>query len=117
MTEGDFQLRQAYGHEPFFKRAQRLAVAKARDPIRRVKIAAVRRGKPRPRHVIRALRQANVGRSLSSEHRKKLSLAATVQRPRGQRGTLRWSANGRPVMPIDTWATSPATFVPGNPDY
>lgn len=47
--------------------------AKARDPVRRAKIAAARRGKPRPRSVIDALRRANLGRKLSAEHRAKMS--------------------------------------------
>ena len=53
---------------------------KARDPGRRRKIAAAKRGKPRPRHVIEAMRRANRGRKLSAEHLAKLSAA---QRKRG----------------------------------
>jgi hypothetical protein len=49
--------------------------AKARDPVRRAKIAAAKRGKPRPRRVIDALRRANLGRKLSAEQRAKMSAA------------------------------------------
>jgi len=43
------------------------------DAERNAKIAAARRGKPRPPHVIEALRQANRGRRLSEGHRRKIS--------------------------------------------
>jgi len=56
--------------------------AKARDPIRCAKIAAAKRGKPRPAHVIAAIRKANIGRKLSLEHRRKMSAA---QKRRGTR--------------------------------
>jgi len=49
--------------------------AKARDPARRAKIAAARRGKPRPPEVIEAMRQANLGKKLSAETRAKMSAA------------------------------------------
>jgi hypothetical protein len=42
---------------------------------RRAKIAAARRGKPRPRHVIEALIKANRGRKLSADRRRKMSEA------------------------------------------
>lgn len=48
----------------------------------REKIAASRRGKPRPVFVIEALRRANRGRPLSAEHRAKLS---AINRRRGIR--------------------------------
>jgi hypothetical protein len=38
-----------------------LGVQKARDPQRRTKIAAARRGKTRPPHVIEAMRQSRLG--------------------------------------------------------
>ena len=49
---------------------------------RRSKIAASRVGKPRPKHVMEAVRKANLGRPLSSETRKKMSEA---HRKRGTR--------------------------------
>jgi hypothetical protein len=50
------------------------------SPERAAKIAAAKRGKARPRHVIEAMRRANIGRPLSHETRQKLSQA---QRSRG----------------------------------
>jgi hypothetical protein len=50
-TEGTSRLRSAYCGEPWFAAARRKAHAKAGDTARREKIAAARRGKPRPRHV------------------------------------------------------------------
>jgi len=49
--------------------------AKAKDPARCAKIAAARRGKPRPPEVIEAMRQANLGRKLPAEQRAKMSAA------------------------------------------
>jgi hypothetical protein len=48
-TVGTSKLRSAHFHEPWARRAQKKAVAKARDPERRAKIAAAKRGKPRQR--------------------------------------------------------------------
>ena len=72
---GTLRLRQAHGKSPWFKRAQKLGWAKARDPERIAMIAAAKRGKPRPRAVIEAMRRANLGRPLSAEHRRKMSEA------------------------------------------
>jgi len=49
--------------------------AKARDPVRRAKIAAAKLGKPRPPEVIEALRRANLGKKLSAATRAKMSAA------------------------------------------
>ena len=57
------------------RRALAAMHAKARDPVRRTKIAAAKRGKPRPRSVIDTLRLVNLGRKLSAEQRAKMSAA------------------------------------------
>ena len=57
-------------------------MAKARDPQRRAKIAAAKRGKKRPKHVIEAMRRANLGNPLTKETRRKMSEA---HRKRGTR--------------------------------
>ena len=62
VTEGTRWLKQGYALEPGITAAREKARARARDPERRAKIAAARRGKPRPRHVIEALIAANRGR-------------------------------------------------------
>ena len=74
-NEGTTQLRSEYFQEDWAKEAQKKAVSKARDPQRRAKIAAARRGKKRPPHVIEALRRANTGRKLGKAHRQKMSEA------------------------------------------
>jgi hypothetical protein len=47
-----------------------------KSPERGAKIAAAKKGKPRPRHVIEAMRQANLGRKASGETRQRMSEAA-----------------------------------------
>jgi len=74
-TEGTSKLRSAHFHEPWAREAQKKAWAKARDARRREKIAAAKRGKPRPAHVIEAMRQANLGKQHSAETRRKMSEA------------------------------------------
>jgi hypothetical protein len=49
------------------------------SPERAAKVAETKRGKPRPAHVIEALRKANVGRRPSAEHRAKTSEAHRVR--------------------------------------
>jgi len=92
MTGGELRLRQAYGQSEWFKRAQRKAWTKARDPVRRAKIAESRRGKPRPPHVTEALRQANLGRSHSEETRRKMSLAHKRRGTRPPKAGKSWTA-------------------------
>ena len=74
-TPGTSKLRSAHFHEPWARKAQEKALAKARDPARRKKIAAARRGKPRPVHVIEVTRQRYLGKQLSAETRRKMSEA------------------------------------------
>jgi hypothetical protein len=74
-TEGDMRLRVAIGKSPAMLPALAAMHAKARDPARRAKIAAARRGKPRPPHVIEAVRKAHTGRKLSAATRAKMSAA------------------------------------------
>ncbi|MBW3597738.1 MAG: hypothetical protein KY475_10740 [Planctomycetes bacterium] len=62
------------------------AQAKSRNPgldaARRAKIAAAKRGKPRPAHVHEALRKANLGKRLSESTRRRMS---ETHRVRGTR--------------------------------
>lgn len=60
---------------PRAKRVQKMAVAKARDPQRRAKIAAARRGKKRPASDMEPVRKAHIGRTASEETRRKMSEA------------------------------------------
>lgn len=59
---------------------RRKAIAAMSSPQANAKKSAAKIGKPRPPHVIEALRQANLRRQFSDEHRQKLSAA---QRARG----------------------------------
>jgi hypothetical protein len=79
---GTLRLRREYAREPGVRDGLHKAQAKAQDPGRCEKIAAAKRGRPRPRHVIEAMRQANLGRPLSTETRGKMSEA---HRRRGTR--------------------------------
>jgi len=74
-TDETSKLRSAHFREPWALEAQKKAWAKARDPQRRAKIAAARRGKPRPAHVIEVTRERYLGKTLSAETRRKMSEA------------------------------------------
>src|SRR5204862_2547538 len=68
-TEGTSRLRRDHFGEPWALEARATAHAKNSDPGRRAKIAASRRGKPRPRHVVEAERAALAGKRLCEETR------------------------------------------------
>jgi hypothetical protein len=73
-TEGSLRLMREYALEPEGYAARTKGVqAIATDPHRRAKIAAAMKGKPKPRHVIEAARQANLGRKASKATRRKMS--------------------------------------------
>lgn len=91
-NEGTHRLRRELGKSEWFAAAQRKAWSKARDPVRREKIAAARRGKPRPRHVIEAMRQANLGRPLAAATRRKQSQAHKRRGTRPPAAGEPWSA-------------------------
>jgi hypothetical protein len=91
-TAGTSELRSAHFQEPWAQRAQKQAVAKAGDPERRAKIAAARRGKPRPAHVVEAMRNANLGRLHSTETRRKMSEAHKRRGTRPPAAGRTWTA-------------------------
>src|SRR5262245_8189370 len=72
-NEGTHRLRRDYALKPAAAAAREKAHAKARDPGRREKIAAAKRGKPRPRHVVEAVIRAHKGKKASAETRRKMS--------------------------------------------
>jgi hypothetical protein len=76
MNQGSMKWCRERATLPIFVKFQRKGQAKNRDPARCAKIAAARRGVPRPPEVIEAMRRANLGRRLSAEHRRKLSEAS-----------------------------------------
>jgi hypothetical protein len=74
-TEGSSQLRSRHAHEPWAGEARKLAWAKARDPQRRARISAAKKGKPRPRYVIEAMQAGRRARPDSKESRRRMSEA------------------------------------------
>jgi hypothetical protein len=73
---GTRQLRRTYWlREEWAETARRRAWAKARDPQRREKIAAAKRGKPRPKSVIDGMRRRMLGKRRSASTRRKMSAA------------------------------------------
>ncbi|MBA4189529.1 MAG: hypothetical protein C0467_16195 [Planctomycetaceae bacterium] len=90
LNEGTTRLKSASAKEsPGIAKALLKAKSKARDPERRQKIAEARRGKPRPIHVIEAMRNGRAGKPQSDDTRNKIRDAHL------RRGTLPQKA-GRP---------------------
>ena len=87
-TRGASRLRTEYTSEPWAVEAWARRYDAATEPVRRAKIAAARRGKPRPR-VIEAMREASLGSHHSEDTRRRMSEAHK------KRGT-RPPAAGRP---------------------
>ena len=72
-TAGTVALHRDYFREPWAERAQAKAHAKAGDPGRRAKISAAMHGKPRPAHVVEAMRERMLGTKHSDKTRRKMS--------------------------------------------
>jgi hypothetical protein len=66
-TPGTSRLHSKCNKEQWAVAAPAKAQSKAGDPERRRKIAEARRGKPRPPHVVEAVRQAHLGTTHSQE--------------------------------------------------
>jgi hypothetical protein len=98
-TPGTIRLQRAYAAEPWAQRARRKAWAKARDPRRREKIAAAKRGKPRPAHVGEAVRRALKGRKLSEATRRKMSEAHRRRGTRPPAAGRPWTAEEDRLLP------------------
>jgi hypothetical protein len=103
-TPGTSRLRRAHALGPAGTAALAKAQAKARDPERRAKIAAARRGKPRPRHVIEAMRAANLGRTHTDQTRRRMSEAHRRRGTRPPKAGRPWTAEEdarkRPAAPV-----------------
>jgi hypothetical protein len=74
-NEGTYRLFQEHGRGPAGMGGLAKAWAKAQDPARREKIAAARRGQPRPARVVEAVRRAHLGTGHSEQTRRKMSEA------------------------------------------
>ena len=80
MTEGTVKLKSTSAKESeAFAEARKRAHAKNSDPERRRRIAASKRGVPRPDHVIEAMRKGRTGKPQSAEARKRMSDAHAVR--------------------------------------
>jgi hypothetical protein len=79
---GTHRLRSDYTREPWAEAARAKGQARNTDPEVRAKVAAARRGKPRPAHVRQAIGAAHRGRRLSEATRAKMREA---HRRRGRR--------------------------------
>ena len=75
MNAGSMKLASEHGKSPARAEGLKKAQAKARDPERRAKIAASRRGKRMPESVRAALLASHMGKKLSDETRRKMSEA------------------------------------------
>jgi hypothetical protein len=91
-TPGTSRLRRAQALGPAGTAALAKAQAKARDPERRARIAAARRGKARPRHVIEAMRAANLGRKHTEQTRRRMSEAHLRRGTRPPKAGRPWTA-------------------------
>ncbi len=118
VNKGTSRLKAAIVSDPKYDAIRAKAYAKAGDPQRREKIAASKRGKPRPRHVIDAMANARSGSVHSAETRARMS-AAHKALGTAPPGTRRWSADDdnavRTLSPADaakiTGRTLTAVFV------
>jgi hypothetical protein len=88
MTEGTSALMSRWAPETIqSEEAAKNLAGVQNSPERAAKIAATLRGKPRPKHVIKALIKANKGRKLSAKHRRKMSDA---HKRNGRRPGMSW---------------------------
>jgi len=87
---GTLLLRQGYGEEEWFAKMQRKGWSKARDPVRRAKIAASKRGKPRPPKVIEGMRRRMLGKRLSAETRRRMSATHKARGTRPPKAGRPW---------------------------
>jgi hypothetical protein len=83
------------------------ARAMANSPEANAKKATAKLGKPRPAHVLEALRRANTGRKLTAEHRAKI---AEANRRNGHR---QGASGSRGSLPC--WESGPMKTLPSGP--
>jgi len=90
------RLRHDYALEPSGTAALELAQEKCRDGRRdrkrRQKIAAAKRGKPRPPHVVEAVRAAHLGKKASEQARRRMSAAHKRRGTRPPKAGRPWTA-------------------------
>lgn len=110
-NERTTKLRQLYAREDWFKQAQRKAWSKARDPERRAKIAAAKRGVPRSKATIAKMRKANLGKWASATTRTKMSIAAWRRGARPPAAGVPWTVEEdylcRTLPPAEVVSSAP----------
>jgi hypothetical protein len=89
-TKGTHRLKVEHGKERLDD-ALPAAWAKADDPERCRKIAEARRGKPRPEHVVEAMRRGRTGKPQSEEARAKMSAAHRARGTRPPKAGRPWT--------------------------
>jgi hypothetical protein len=94
MTDGTSRLRSLHSLESWAAEARAKAHAKSGDPGRRAKIAAAKRGKPRPVHVIEAMRAGNTGRVHGEDERRRRSASLKRRGVRPPKAGRPWTAGG-----------------------
>lgn len=77
MNPGRLWLSQAYGQEPWCKRALKEGWIAADSAQARAKVAASKVGKTPQAHVLKAMRMAHKGKPLSAAHRRKIGRSLT----------------------------------------
>lgn len=99
-TEGERALRSDHFNEPWADAARKKAVAKARDPARRAKIAAAKLGKPRPPHVLKAILKSRLGSRHTAEARRKMSETHRKLGTRPPKAGRAWTAKEDALLRI-----------------
>ena len=99
VTEGAHRLKSENARQPAIVAGREKARAKARDPVRRAKIAAARRGKPRPPHVIEAMAAGRRGKPHDAESRRKMSESPKRRGTRPPKAGSPWTAEEDELLP------------------
>jgi hypothetical protein len=81
---------------------RREADAEAREQERRRKIAAARRGKPRPPHVVEAMRRGRTGKPQSEETRRKIGAASRARGAWPPAAGRPWTAEEDALLTLPT---------------
>lgn len=91
-NRGTSRFRSDNAHEAPAVQGLKKAITKAADPERRAKIAAAKKGKKRPRHVIEAMRRARQGTRHTEAARRKMSEAQRRRGARPPKAARPWTA-------------------------
>lgn len=92
VNAGTRRLKRDYSGEPLFVAAREKAHAKNGDPDRRAKIAAAKRGKPRPWHVVRKMARSKTGSKHTPETRARMSKSQKERGSRPPKAARLWTA-------------------------